>query len=401
MALFGKESFRNVLTTGTIAGEDGRKMSKSLGNYTDPWVVLEKYSADALRFYLLSSPLMKAQNINFSEKEVAVIQQRLLGTLWNSYTFFTLYAHLDKWSPQGIDTHEVVYYKNILDRWIISEFNILVQEVNEAMEKYNPVKAAEKIDKFVDNLSNWYIRRSRKRFWKAENDSDKQEAYLTLWTILKDFSKVIAPFCPFIGEEIYQNLGVEIEGKESVHLCDFPTSNGQYIDLELRKEMEKTRKIVELGLSLRAENSVKVRQPVQKIIIGGVKLSQELIPLIKEELNVKEVIFGDGIKETKFIKKKEEGGLAVAMDFELSKELVLEGQMREIIRFIQNARKKAGFEVDDRIEIYYQGKEEVFGKFGEIIAKEVLANKIKTKEIGKEKSAKKILSKRVQSSEEK
>ncbi len=381
VALFEKESFKNVLTTGTIAGEDGRKMSKSLGNYTDPWIVLEKYSADALRFYLLSSPLMRAQNINFSEKDVAVIQQRLLGTLWNSYFFFTLYACLDNWSPQEIDSYEVVYYKNILDRWIISEFNLLIQEVNEAMENYNPIKATGAIDKFVDNLSNWYIRRSRKRFWKTENDNDKKEAYLTLWTILKEFSKIIAPFCPFIGEEIYQNLGAEIEKKESVHLCDFPISNSQYIDLELREEMTKIRKIVELGLSLRAENSIKVRQPIRKIIIKESELNQELVSLIKEELNVKEVIFVDRIKESKFLKKKKEGDLGVAMDFELNKELILEGQMREIVRLIQNARKKSGFKVDDRIEIYYQGKEEVFEKFGGKIAKEVLAKEIKNRKI--------------------
>jgi len=385
VSLFKSESFKNVVTTGTIAGEDGRKMSKSLGNYTDPNIVLEKYSADALRFYLLSSPLMNAQNINFSEKEIAVIQQKLLNTIWNSYSFFTLYASLDKWNPKNIDRHEVFYYKNILDRWIISEFNALAKKVNEEMEDYNLLGATRPIEKFVDDLSNWYIRRSRKRFWKTQNDNDKQEAYLTLWTILKEFSKVIAPFCPFIAEEIYKNLGAEVEEKESVHLCDFPEGNSQFIDTELSQKMEKTRKLVEMGLSLRAENNIKVRQPMRAVVIQGKELEKDLSQLIAEELNVKEVIFKKTINQSGSFKVREEGNLAVGMDFKIDEELLLEGQMRELIRRIQNARKKAGFQVENRIFIYYRGGEKIFEKFSDIISGEVLAIGIKrTKDIPEE-----------------
>lgn len=381
VGVFENKSFSNVITTGTIAGEDGRKMSKSLGNYTDPNIVLEQYSADALRFYFLSSPLMNAENMNFSENSIRDIQRRFLGTLWNSYSFFVLYANVDEWKPKKEYDHQVFYKRNLLDRWIISELHKLIDEVDANMQKYDVAKAVRPIEKFVDNLSNWYIRRSRRRFWKSQNDGDKEDAYETLWTALTSLSKVIAPFCPFIAEEIYGNLVLgDSERPVSVHLCEFPVADDQYIDNELSEKMYLTRKAIELGLSLRAENGVKVRQPLGVLEIKGLDVDDSFIELIRDEANVKEVrLVKKGL--VKPLKWKEDGQLQVGLDVELSEELVLEGEMRELIRHIQNARKRAGFQVEDKILVYYQNGNEIFEKYSEEIAKEILAQKITSQEI--------------------
>lgn len=367
VGIFGKESFKNVVTTGTIAGNDGRKMSKSLGNYTMPDLVLEKYSADALRFYLISSPLLNAQNINFSEKAIADIQRKLLATLWNSYSFFALYANVDSWQPM----EKEIKPKNLLDRWILSEINKLVKDVDENMQSYDLVRSTKPFEKFVDNLSNWYIRRSRRRFWKSESDEDKNEAYQTLWTVLVTLSKILAPFCPFIADEIYRNL----TGKDnSVHLEDFPISNQALIDDELSRKMALTRKVIELGLSLRAENGMKVRQPLAKIVVSE-QLEEEFLDLIRDEINVKKAESAKEFSVT--LKTKEDEMLKIGLDVELSEELKIEGLMRELIRQIQAARKEAGFEVDDRIALTYSGGAIIFEKFGKEIGQEVLAETIK------------------------
>jgi len=371
--VFDKESFKNVIVTGNIAGEDGRKMSKSLGNYTDPNEILEKYSADALRFYLLSSPLLVGKDINFSEEAIGDIQRRFLGTLWNSYSFFALYASVDNWQPDNFDEHEVEYKENLLDRWIMSELNTLIIKVSNAMDSYNLVKATKPLAVFTDNLSNWYIRRSRRRFWKSENDQDKQQAYKTLWTVLETLSRVLAPFCPFLAEEIYKN----ITGKESVHLVDFPVGDEQMTDNKLSSKMNITRKAIEIGLSIRAEKGIKVRQPLALAEIGikDIQLESQYLELIADELNVKEVKVVNG-KNGKLL-KKEEGEITVGIDIELTPDLQKEGNMREMVRYIQNARKKAGYDVEDRISLWYEGSEEIFEDFKEIISKEVLATEIK------------------------
>jgi len=363
VGVFGKEAYQNVLTTGVIAGEDGRKMSKSFGNYTDPGEVLETYSADALRFYLLSSPLMNAQNLNFSTETVADIQRRVLGTLWNSYSFFVLYAGVDKWKPGKEKIEKVLEKGNILDKWLLSELHQLIKEVDEGFEKYSIIKPAKKIEKFIDDLSNWYIRRSRKRFWKSEDDADKNQAYATLHYVLTELAKVIAPYTPFIAEEIYKNL----IGEESVHLCDFPVSDERFIDKELSEKMGNTREVITEALQFRAKNGIKVRQPLSVLSIKNQASSEELTEIIKDELNVKEV---------KSDKKQKED---IVLDTNITPDLKLEGQAREIIRFIQAMRREADYEVDNRIEVGFQGMEKVFEKFGEVIQKEVLANKMESK----------------------
>jgi isoleucyl-tRNA synthetase len=378
--IFNKNAFKNVLTTGTIAGSDGKKMSKSLGNFPNPNNVLENYSADALRFYLLSSPLMNARNIDFSEESIKDVQRKILGTLWNSYGFFVLYAEIDKWEPKK----EKKNNNNLLDSWILSELNQLIKEVDENMQKYDLIRATKPISKFIDNLSNWYIRRSRRRFWKSRNDEDKEEAYQTLWLVLTELSKVIAPFCPFVADEIYRNLmGVEThcntslrETKESVHLCDFPKANQSIIDMDLNKRMEITRRIIELGLSLRAESGIKVRQPLGNLQFTNNDLEEELLNLIKEEVNVKQIVKDKKPEKNEIIKTKEDKDLIVGLDIEITPELALEGQMRDLVRHIQQTRKEAGFQVDDHIKLYHKGGEKIFIKFGKEIGDEVLADEI-------------------------
>ncbi len=376
VAIFSKNAYKNVLTTGTIAGEDGRKMSKSLGNYTDPDEALEKYSADALRYYFLSSPLMKAQNINFSEEAIKDIQRKILGTLWNSYSFLVLYANIDKFEPNRISNFKF-QISNLPDRWILSELNQLIQEVDENMKNYDLIGATKPLEKFVDNLSNWYIRRSRRRFWKSESDEDKNQAYQTLWTVLVEFSKVLAPFCPFVADEIYRNLmgtsttpqsppfqgGEENKVKESVHLCDFPQADKEMINEELNEEMRKARETVRKALQRRADAGIKIRQPLNTLSIRY-NILTELLGTIKEEINVKKVV----------VDKSQDRN--VILDTEITPELKLEGQMRELVRHIQQARKEADFQVEDRIKVYYKGGDEIFNKFGKEISAEVLAEKL-------------------------
>jgi len=369
VGVFGKEAYKNVLTTGVIAGEDGRKMSKSLGNYTDPGIVLDKYSADALRFYLLSSPLLNAQNLNFSEEAVGDIQRRFLGTLWNSYSFFVLYANVDHWKPQSVTLEEIFEKGNVLDRWLVSELNQLIKEVNDGFETYSVIKSAKKMEKFVDNLSNWYIRRSRRRFWKSESDDDKSLAYQTLWTVLIEFSKVLAPFCPFVADEIFKNL----TNKKSVHLESFPEVDESLLDNKIGLEMEKIRGIIELGLSIRAENGIKVRQPLTALVIDGKKISSELEKLLIEEVNVKKLLYQFSGDNT--LIWKEIDSIKIGLNIEIDEVLKAEGDMRDLVRQLQQARKEADFKIEDRIELFHE-KNFLFDKFASEIKTEVLINSL-------------------------
>lgn len=360
IGIFGKEAFENVIVTGTIAGSDGKKMSKSLGNYTDPNILLDQYSADALRYLLINSPLLNGDDFALIDKDVSDIQRKL-GTLWNSYGFFVMYANVDKWSQKDMDTKSQT--ANLLDKWIISKLHKLIKAVDGNMQAYDLPNAAKPITDFIDELSNWYIRRSRKRFWKSEDDGDKKAAYETLYYVLVELSKLMAPFTPFIAEEIYKNL----TDKESVHLSDFPVADEAMIDEELNKQMENARQIISIGLQKRAQAGIKVRQPLTSATIF-VDLNEELKEIAKEELNVKEIILG-GLKNKVDLAD-------VVLDVEITEDLKLEGQAREVIRFIQEMRKEAGYEVDNRINMWYNGLSEVFEKFGDLIAKETLAEAI-------------------------
>lgn len=359
-AVMQKPAYKNVIVNGIVLSEDGKKMSKRLKNYPDPMEVFDKYGADILRFYLLSSPVMQAENLSLKETELQELQRGFFRMLWNSYYFFILYANVDNWQP----LEELPKSDNILDRWIISELNKMISVVDVSMSKdYNLSNATRPFSEFVDKMSNWYIRRSRGRFWKSENDNDKSSAYHTLYYVLIQLSKLFAPFTPFIAEEIYKNL----TGKESVHLEDFPQAGK--IDEKLSEEMFLARKIVEVGLSLRAQAKIRVRQPLASLTYFGQKLESEFENIIAEEVNIKKVNFSN-----------EKSEAPVKLDTKITEELKSEGKAREIIRTIQELRKKTGFKVEDRIEVFYQTDsgflQESMTKYYDIISREVLAKSI-------------------------
>jgi isoleucyl-tRNA synthetase len=349
-------AFKNVICLAHILDKDGKKMSKSRGNVVEPMEVMDKFGADMLRWMLFTVNQPGAPK-RFDIKGMQDIMNRVFRMLWNSYSFFTMYAIIDKWEVKDKWQSE-----NLLDKWVMSELHVLIGNTDSLLEKYDIYAAAGEIEKFIDNLSNWYIRRSRKRFWKSEDDADKESAYQTLHTVLVELSRLMAPFTPFIAEEIYKNL----TGEESVHLADFPVVNLELIDQGLNEEMQSARNIITEALQLRAKAGIKVRQPLAELQVMGYKLRDEFLEIIKDELNIKAVV----IKES--VEKK------ISLDLEITEELKMEGQAREIIRSIQEMRKEAGYEIDNRIEVGYVGMEGVFNNFGSLIAKEVLATELKT-----------------------
>ncbi|QQS61609.1 MAG: class I tRNA ligase family protein [Candidatus Moraniibacteriota bacterium] len=358
-----KRAFSHVIVNGIVLAQDGKKMSKKLKNYPDPSGIIEKYGADTLRMYLLGSPVVMAENLNFSEKDIAEIFRGMFRMLQNTYAFFTMYANVDGFLPQDISITPVTKKKkHVLDRWLLSKFWVLTKKVNEAMELYELARATRYFAPFVDDLSNWYIRRSRKRFWKSENDADKKEAYETLYYVLVEFSKLLAPFAPFISEEIYRNL----TKKESVHLEDYPQTKDENIDEEVLQNMDLAREYISKGLQKRAEAGIEVRRPLASVTLPVIISSSQYKKIIKEELNVKKVIC-----------KEDEKCFDVELDTNITPELKLEGLARTIIRVIQEMRNQAKYDVENRIHLGYVGAEEVFSLFGaSLIAKETLAKEV-------------------------
>ena len=284
--LFDKSPYRNVIVNGLVLAEDGKKMSKRLKNYPDPTKMLDTYGADAIRLYMIYSPVVRAENLKFSENGVKQLMRDILIPLWNAYSFFVTYANVD-----GFADKEVVYPEsdNVLDKWIVSSMETLIADVTAAMDAYDLQRSVRPFVKFIEDLTNWYIRRSRRRFWKSQNDGDKLCAYRTLRYVLVQLAKVAAPFTPFIAEEIYRNLKGEGD-PESVHLCDFPTANAAARDLDLERRMADVQAVVELGRRLRADNDLKVRQPLSVLKVAGGDV-KGLESLIEDELNVKAVRF--------------------------------------------------------------------------------------------------------------
>lgn len=382
--IFDRPCFKNVICLGHILDAQGEKMSKAKGNVVDPWSILNSYGADALRWYLVtSSPPGNVRR--FSSEAVGEVLRNFLLTLWNTYSFFVTYANIDRFDPKTT----VAQSFSDLDRWVLSRLNQLIIDVDEALEHYDPTLAGRKIEAFVDELSNWYVRRSRRRFWKSQSDADKMAAYTTLYHCLVTLSKLLAPLAPFIAEEIYRNLvcSVDSEAVESVHLTDFPVADRTQIDEKLVNATRLAIQICGLGRAARARAAIKVRQPLSKALVkvrsaDEEKALQRLSYQVRDELNVKEIKFSVGMKSV-----DESSGYVVAVDgdywvaiaTELSPELKAEGLAREIVRRLQTMRRAAGLDIADHIIIYYQdGKaiQQVMARFADYIKQETLAREL-------------------------
>ena len=384
-ALFGKNAFKNVITTGVVAGNDGRKMSKSLGNYTDPNELMDQYSADSLRFLLLTSPLLNGEDFALHDKDVSDVARKL-SMIWNMYDFFTMYASVDGWEFNGELKDPSKNLENPLDKWIVSRVHELRNEITENMNVYNIPRALEGVLPFLDDASNWFVRRSRRRFWKSENGTDKLQAYQTLHYVLSYLALILAPFVPFLAEELWGKM----VGDGSVHLKDWPEAGE--IDGKVLSEMDATRKIISMGMMQRMQDDefgkIKIRQPlpyVEMLTHSGDDLDMVYQDMIKEELNVKEVKIFDGSLQTPLYSIITPSyTIYVRLNKTITPELRAEGLMREIIRHIQAARKKAGLNVDDRIELNFVSENtevlDAFKKFEQEISKEVLATKAEISE---------------------
>lgn len=358
-----KNAYKNVITTGTLAGNDGRKMSKSLGNYTDPSVLMDQYSADALRFLLLSSPILAGEDFALLDKDVSDIQKRL-NMIWNVYDFFCTYAEVEGLATTDFNTDfsDTIFLTNIssnpLDVWIISRIYQLRDEITEGMENYDIPSALSGTLLFIDDLSNWFVRRSRRRFSRSEDVKDKKVAFFTLHYVLVYLVRILAPFVPFLTEELYQKMTGR---KESVHLLNWPEVG--MIDIEVLENMTRARAIITEGLAQRmnkteTEEQIKVRQPLTSLTYAGEKLPEFYERIIADEVNVKKVIQGEKI----YLNKK------------LTPELLEEGWVRELVRAVQTARKKAELLVDDKIILSLSVK--IPNKFLKEFKSEVLADEI-------------------------
>jgi isoleucyl-tRNA synthetase len=447
--LFNRAPYENVIVLGHVQDENGQKMSKSKGNAVDPFDALETYGADAIRwyFYTSSAPWIPKR---FSGKLVQEGQRKFMGTLWNTYAFFVLYANIDQFDATK---YTLDYEKlSVMDKWLLSKLNSAIKGTDENLANYRIPEAAKVLDEFVDDMSNWYVRRSRDRFWAKGMEQDKINAYMTLYTALVEICKAAAPMIPFMTEEIYQNLvrSINTEAPESIHLCDFPAVNESWIDKDLEKNMDEVLKIVVMGRACRNSANIKNRQPIGNMYVKAPNVLPEyFVEIIEDELNVKKVNFTEdvsaytsytfkpqlrtvGPKYGKFlgqiqkalaeldgnkamaelkadgvltlpsvsddVKLSEEDLLitmtqmegyvtegdntvTVVLDTNLTPELVEEGFVREIISKIQTMRKEAGFEVMDKISIYYHADEKVadiFNKYendimGDVLGTEVVA----------------------------
>jgi isoleucyl-tRNA synthetase len=442
-ALFKKPAFKNCVVSGLVLAEDGKKMSKSLRNYTDPMEVVNRFGADALRLFLIHSAVVKADDLRYSDGGVRDVMKSIIIPLWNAYSFFVTYANIDGAEVSGAPDNP----SNPLDRWILSEAENLVEKTAAALDAYDLSRAVDPALEFINNLNNWYIRRSRRRFWKSENDSDKAEAYGSLYDALKTLVTVAAPFMPFTADAVWRNLRRESD-PPSVHLADYPEVRADRQDRALEFKMASVQHAVSMGRSLRSQYNIKVRRPLKTVELvtrnpDEKKVLLEMEDIIREELNVKNVVFRDNEEdlveyeakanfrvlgkelgkdmkaaaarietlsrteiqgllegatlsidaggraveitadkldirriEKASLKVLNEGTLTVGLDMEVTEELAREGDVRDLIRGVQNARKEAGLEVTDRIVLYVHGSprlKQAWEAFSDYVAAETLA----------------------------
>ncbi|MBI2482440.1 MAG: class I tRNA ligase family protein [Candidatus Vogelbacteria bacterium] len=326
--LFKRAPFKNVVTTGTVLAEDGQKMSKSKGNFSDPWILFDRYGVDALRYYLLASPLMKSEDLNFSEKEVQEVYRKTVQRLNNVVSFYEMYKEGEVIEGDS---------DNILDIWIKSRLQQTISEIGDSMNVYELERAVRPIGDFIDDLSNWYIRRSRDRF-KSDDVVDRRASINTTRKVLKQLAKAIAPFMPFMAEDIFQKLKLD-KDPISVHLTDWPKAEieSESYNLELLADMTKVRQVVEQALALRSKAGIKVRQPLASLTINF-ELKPELRQIMAEEINVKKITIDESVT-------------ALILDINLTSELIAEGEMREFTRQIQEWRKVQGYTPNQQISL--------------------------------------------------
>jgi len=354
-ALKNSEAFKNVIVNGMVLAEDGKKMSKHLNNYPDPMSVFEKYGADAVRYYLATSPVMKTEDLCFSEKAVDEVVKKVLLILLNVFSFYKMFE---------LNVEADAKSDNLLDKWILSKVESLKKEITDGYNNYDINRATKPIEQFINDLSTWYLRRSRERF-KADDKKEKENAAKTLKHVLLELSKIIAPVMPFVADYIYQELGGD---KESVHLEDWPKINKKLIDKELEEKMAQVREICSLALQKRAEANLRVRQPLAELRIKnpGLGKDEELLDLIKNEVNIKSVVFDPKLKTE------------IELDTIITEELKEEGMVRDFIRSVQAKRKKAGLTPKDSVRVYFGDErlKEIIEKNKERIKKQVIAENI-------------------------
>ena len=398
--LKGQPAYKNVICLGLILDEKGRKMSKRVGNVVEPLSVLDEHGADALRWYLFTAS-HPGEPRRFSGKLVSETLRKVMLTLWNVYSFFIGYAEIDKFDPS--QTPADWKPENELDRWVLSELNTLIAQVDSYMDGYEPTNAGRRVQEFIDQLSNWYVRRSRRRFWRNEGDADKLSGYITLHTCLVTVAKLMAPLAPFVAEEMYLNLvcSVDPSAPDSIHLSDYPVADESLVDQPLMAATQLAMKVASMGRAARSKAGLKVRQPLANVLVK-IRVSEEreyidqVRPQVLEELNIKDIqvieddaplvrqVLDEAGDQTETILSVEnysvsmEGGYMVAVDGDLSDALKEEGLAREVVHRIQGMRRSANFDVTDRIVTYYQGPSEfagiMQGAFSDYIRNETLSN---------------------------